>query len=582
MRERVFVARRQDGWEQLEALLRHVDRFGLRRLSADQLQELALRYRSATTDLAAAQSRDYSESTRGYLNRLTARAHAYVYAGSARDGWSRLVEFFGVTFPSEVRRSAGPILACTAVFVIAAVIAYWLVAIRPLNVYALLSPGMIPIVEKPLHDSNFAFDRSYSPAVASAIISNNIMVAMYAFAGGMTLGYFTIYSILENGLMVGGLGALFAAKGFGLDFWATVAPHGVIELTSIQIAGGAGLLLAQAVIAPGRLRRIDALKANARRAGALALGVIALLCVAGTIEGFVSPQRTSIEFRIAFGALTAVLLTAYLGFAGRRRGAVALLASIALFALPAVPSSAKMSNEIDLSIPAIFAPVLRQIVVAYGAVNPDVPVLLREGSYADDLRDLDAGTADVAILDRAPGGANYLDHPLAVVPYALIADPKAGTASLTSAQVMGIFAGRITNWSQVGGVDVPIVVIERPANSGTTALFVSIFGSTTVGGLDVDNTSSAVVNAVQSQPGGIGYVGTPYVKLDGVRILSIDGAQPTADAMASGSYKFYAVIHAVTLGPPPPPVSRFLSFAESRRELLHAAGFYTIFETKRR
>ena len=195
-------------------------------------------------------------------------------------------------------------------------------AIRPLNVYALLNPALVPIVDKPLHDSNFAFDRSYAPAVASAIITNNVMVAMYAFAGGMTLGYVTIQSILENGLMVGGLGALFASKGFGLDFWATVAPHGVIELTSIQIAGGAGLLLAQAILAPGRMRRIDALKANARRAGVLAIGVIALLCVAGTIEGFVSPQRTSIEFRIAFGAMTAVLLAAYLGFSGRRRGAV--------------------------------------------------------------------------------------------------------------------------------------------------------------------------------------------------------------------------------------------------------------------
>jgi uncharacterized membrane protein SpoIIM required for sporulation len=322
MRERIFVARREDGWEQLEALLRQADRFGLRRFQPDQFQELALRYRSATTDLAAAQSRGYSEPTQRYLNRLTARAHAYVYAGSARNGWARLVEFFGTTFPSEVRRSAGPILSCTAVFMIAALVAYWLVAIRPLNVYALLSPGMIPIVEKPLHDSNFAFDRSYAPAVASAIITNNIMVAMYAFAGGMTLGYFTIVSILENGLMLGGLGALFAAKGFGLDFWATIAPHGVIELTSIQIAGGAGLLLAQAIIAPGRLRRIDALKANARRAGILAIGVMGLLLVAGTIEGFVSPQRTSIEFRLAFGALTAVLLTGYLGLAGRGRSAV--------------------------------------------------------------------------------------------------------------------------------------------------------------------------------------------------------------------------------------------------------------------
>jgi len=322
VRERAFVARRQDGWEQLESLLSYTDRHGLRRLTADQLQELALRYRSATTDLAAAQSRGYSEATRAYLNRLTARAHAYVYAGSARNGWGRLAEFFGETFPREVRRSAGPILACTAVFVGAAIIAYALVAQRPLNVYALLSPSMIPVVEKPLHDSNFAFDRSYAPAMASAIITNNIAVTMYAFAGGMTLGYLTIRAILENGLMLGGLGALFAAKGFGLDFWATVAPHGVIELTAIQIAGGAGLLLALAVIAPGRLRRIDALKTNGRRAAVLALGVVGLLLVAGTIEGFISPQRISIELRIAIGSLTAVLLAAYLGFAGRPRPGV--------------------------------------------------------------------------------------------------------------------------------------------------------------------------------------------------------------------------------------------------------------------
>jgi uncharacterized membrane protein SpoIIM required for sporulation len=326
MRERAFVARRQDGWEQLELLLGYVDRSGLRRLNADQLQELALRYRSATTDLAAAQSRGYSEATRAYLNRLTARAHAYVYVGSARGGWARIVEFLALTFPREVRRSAGPILACTAVFVAAAVIAYWLVSIRPLNVYALLSPAWIPVIDKPLHDSNFAFDRAYAPAMASEIITNNIKVAMIAFAGGMTLGYFTFFSILENGLMVGGLGALFASKGFGLDFWATVAPHGVLELSAIQISGGAGLLLTLGIVAPGRLRRVDALRVAGRRAAVLALGVIAMLLVAGTIEGFISPQRTSIAFRIAFGSLTAIGLVAYFGFAGRRKPLNASLA----------------------------------------------------------------------------------------------------------------------------------------------------------------------------------------------------------------------------------------------------------------
>ena len=155
--------------------------------------------------------------------------------------------------------------------------------------------------------------------MSAAIITNNIKVAMLAFAGGMSVGLITLWEILNNGLMVGAFGALFAARGFGTDFWATIAPHGVIELTSIQIAGGAGLLLAQAIVAPGRLRRIDALKANARRAGVLMIGVAGLLVLAGTIEGFVTPQRTSLEFRFGVGALTAVLLALYLGWPRRAR-----------------------------------------------------------------------------------------------------------------------------------------------------------------------------------------------------------------------------------------------------------------------
>jgi uncharacterized membrane protein SpoIIM required for sporulation len=180
-----------------------------------------------------------------------------------------------------------------------------------------LPSSQIPLIRKSLHDSNFAFDATVAPAMSSYIITNNIRVAAIAFAGGMTGGIVTLWEILNNGLMLGGLGALFAQKGFGLDFWATIAPHGVIELSAIQLAGSAGLLLAGAILAPGRLRRIDALKRNARRAGTLISGVAAMLVVAGTIEGFVSPLRTSIPFRLGVGALTAVLLASYIALAGR-------------------------------------------------------------------------------------------------------------------------------------------------------------------------------------------------------------------------------------------------------------------------
>jgi uncharacterized membrane protein SpoIIM required for sporulation len=92
----------------------------------------------------------------------------------------------------------------------------------------------------------------------------------------------------------------------------------VIELFSIQVAGAAGLILAAGIVRPGRARRVDALTAGAARALTLMLGVAGLLVVAGTIEGFVSPQRLSVDARFAIGALTAVALAAYLVFAGRQ------------------------------------------------------------------------------------------------------------------------------------------------------------------------------------------------------------------------------------------------------------------------
>jgi uncharacterized membrane protein SpoIIM required for sporulation len=163
--------------------------------------------------------------------------------------------------------------------------------------------------------------------MASMIITNNIKVAAIAFAGGITAGAITLYVIGSNGLDVGTLAALFAHRNFGLDFWATIAPHGVIELTAIQIAGGAGLILAGGIVRPGRARRGDALRAGASRALVLALGVAGMLVVAGTIEGFISPQRLAIPTRLTIGAITGVLLLAYVLFAGREPAARADRAS---------------------------------------------------------------------------------------------------------------------------------------------------------------------------------------------------------------------------------------------------------------
>ncbi len=318
MTQATFVERRTAAWSELDALLVRAGRRGVRRLQPEEVEQIGRLYRAVTSDLAYAEGRGYDARLIAYLNRLVARAHAYVYGAAATTGWHRFATFYSQTFPREFRRSIGFITICTALTVVSAIVAYVLVRVHPGDAFAILPDGLIPPqIKKSLHDSNFAFDPAASPAMATAIITNNVKVAIFAFAGCVTLGLSTLYIITFNGLMLGSVGALFTNAGFGADFWATVAPHGVIELTAIQIAGAAGLLISAGIVAPGRLRRRDAVVAAARRAGVLIAGVASMLLVAGTIEGFFSPLRLPASERIAVGVMTAVLLVLYFGFTGR-------------------------------------------------------------------------------------------------------------------------------------------------------------------------------------------------------------------------------------------------------------------------
>lgn len=324
LRQAVFVEQRRSGWQRLEQLLDAAERRGLSGLAPEDVDELGVLYRWVTSDLAFATGRGYDAGLQAYLNRLTARAHAVVYAGAAEGGWERVFTFFRTTFPAEVYRSRGVILLSALIFVAAALLAHYLIRQQPLDAYVLLPAQFLEPIHKGLHETNFVSAQRGlgAPALSALIMQNNIRLAFYAFAGGLTLGIVTVYLLGFNGLVLGGLAALYESAGFGRDFWATIAPHGIIELTAVQIASGAGLLLAASIIAPGRLQRRDALRRNAARAGVLIIGVTSMLAVAGFIEGFISPDNFSPSFRLAFGAATAVGMAAYFS-GGWRRAIVA-------------------------------------------------------------------------------------------------------------------------------------------------------------------------------------------------------------------------------------------------------------------
>ena len=191
----------------------------MRALSPDEIFELGRLYRATTSDLAYAQGRGYDRALLEYLNRCVARAHAHVYARAPESSMRRIADFYARVFPQEFRRSLPYFAICTAITVACAVVAYVLVRTHPADAYALLPKSLVSEqIRKSLHDSNFAVDPSFAPAMSALIITNNVKVAIIAFAGSITLGALTIYIIAFNGLMLGGMGALFTNAGFGARF----------------------------------------------------------------------------------------------------------------------------------------------------------------------------------------------------------------------------------------------------------------------------------------------------------------------------------------------------------------------------
>jgi uncharacterized membrane protein SpoIIM required for sporulation len=156
---------------------------------------------------------------------------------------------------------------------------------------------------------------SVKPLASSAIMSNNILVSFTAFAGGILAGIGTVYMMVFNGLMIGTIAVACHRAGLSVSLWSFVAPHGALELPAIFMAGGAGLLMAKGLLAPGFLSRRDSLTEATAVAVRLVLGVIPLLIVAGVIEGFISPTDIPVSMKFALGASMFVLLAGYVSLA---------------------------------------------------------------------------------------------------------------------------------------------------------------------------------------------------------------------------------------------------------------------------
>ena len=312
-----FINERKTVWQRLEELLQMLDRMTLRRLHREEVKELGRIYRRTASDLAIARAESRDPRLVNYLNSLVIRAHGRIYRADAQGG-RRIRDFVLRDFPTTFRRTWRYTATAFGVFVLFSLIAFFGTRLDPdFSEFAGISPFFREVV---INNRTRWWERlnDANQIGSSQIFTNNIKVTFYAFALGAILGLGTLYVLAVNGAMFGAILALTYRAGFGNDLLSFVVGHGVIELSCIFIAGGAGLLIGTALLMPGDLSRGDALKSRGLEAVRLIVGCVPLLVVAGIIEGFISPAPINPAIKFGIGAITGVLMYSYLFLAGRQ------------------------------------------------------------------------------------------------------------------------------------------------------------------------------------------------------------------------------------------------------------------------
>jgi uncharacterized membrane protein SpoIIM required for sporulation len=313
-----FITQRKTAWQRLEDLLKLLDTASLGRLNKDEVRELGRIYRRTASDLAIARAESRDPRLVNYLNSLVIRAHGRIYRADAQGG-KKIRLFFTRELPQTFRRTWRYTMLAFLVFTTFGVLSY--VATHYDPEFSELV-GVNPAFRETFIETKTPWWEDLNESNqegASFIMTNNILVTIYTFAFGALCGIGTLFYLAFNGANIASVLALTYRAGFGNDLVTFMAAHGVVELSCIFIAGGAGLLIGSAILIPGDLTRADALRTRGMEAVRLMIGVALLLVVAGIIEGFVSPAPIDPRIKYSVAAITGVALYAYLLFVGHDR-----------------------------------------------------------------------------------------------------------------------------------------------------------------------------------------------------------------------------------------------------------------------
>lgn len=304
-----WLEKRKPYWTRLEEYVNRTKGHGIAALDHSELKSLGLLYRQTASDLAIVREDTTSAQLALYLNSLLGRAHNLIYMGQ-RPKMSGVRRFYSQTFPQTFRETLPQTMLAFGIFAVTGIAACILTLHDPSFAHRLLGAQMMETIDR--REMWTQSIVTVKPLAASRIMTNNLSVTFATFALGITCGLGTALMMVINGLLIGVIGAATFRAGMAGQLWSFVAPHGVLELPAIFIAGGAGFEIARGFLFPGFLPRGESLSQSGGRAARLLLGTIPMLLVAGVIEAFLSPSNLAAPLKLMFASLVFAALVVYL------------------------------------------------------------------------------------------------------------------------------------------------------------------------------------------------------------------------------------------------------------------------------
>ncbi len=281
MKEIAFINKNIDRWKGFESYL-----FGNKNIKPDELSDL---YIQLTDDLAYAQTFYPESDIKNYLNELALKIHQEIYK-TKKEKKARVKAFWKYDFPLMFYKTRKYFYYSLLITIISTSLGFLSAANDDGFVRLILGDVYVNMTHENVKDGDptAVYKSANELEMFLGITVNNIRVSFLAFLLGLFFSVGTGYILFTNGLMLGAFHYMMYKEGVLLQSMSSIWLHGTIEIFSIIVAGGAGLIIGNSILFPKSYKRIDSFKFGTKRGAKIVLGLVPFFIIAGVIEGFIT------------------------------------------------------------------------------------------------------------------------------------------------------------------------------------------------------------------------------------------------------------------------------------------------------